>query len=112
MMTGVITALCCVAVISACGASFSRRSEGARTAWAGIAAMAYLALAVAYAIMSEWPLAGLETAFAAYWAWMWWRNRRKRKRPLRALGNKARARLAEMIANMPGPGPVLRPVPA
>lgn len=45
--------------------------------------------------------------------WLWWHGRggRKRKRPLRALGHKARARLAAMARNMPKPGPLLRPVP-
>ena len=42
---------------------------------------------------------------------LWWWSRRKRKRSLRALGNKARARLAAMIRNMPERRPVLRPVP-
>lgn len=42
---------------------------------------------------------------------LWWLSRRKRKRSLKALGSKARARLAAMVKNMPTPGPVLRPVP-
>ena len=42
---------------------------------------------------------------------LWWWSRRKRKRTLAALGNKARARLAAMLRNMPKPGPVLKPVP-
>lgn len=43
---------------------------------------------------------------------LWWRSRRKRrKRSLKALGHKARARLAAMARNMPRPAPVLRPVP-
>jgi hypothetical protein len=42
---------------------------------------------------------------------LWWWSRRKRKRSLRALGAKARARLAAMVSKIPKPGPVLRPVP-
>jgi membrane protein implicated in regulation of membrane protease activity len=42
---------------------------------------------------------------------LWWWSRRKRKRSPKALGHKARARLAAMIRNMPKPGPALRPVP-
>lgn len=42
---------------------------------------------------------------------LWWLSRRKRKRSLKALGHKARARLAAMLRSMPKPGPVLRPVP-
>jgi peptidoglycan/LPS O-acetylase OafA/YrhL len=43
---------------------------------------------------------------------LWWLSRRKGKRKaLKALGNKARARLAAMARNMPRPSPVRRPVP-
>jgi hypothetical protein len=41
----------------------------------------------------------------------WWSRRKRKKRSLKALGHKARARLAALAANMPRPGPVLRPVP-
>jgi hypothetical protein len=41
----------------------------------------------------------------------WWSRRKRRKGALKALGHKARARLAALVENMPKPGPVLRPVP-
>lgn len=40
---------------------------------------------------------------------LWWWSRRKRKRSLKALGAKARARLAVMVKNMPRPSPRLVP---
>lgn len=40
---------------------------------------------------------------------LWWWSRRKRKRSLKALGHKARARLAAMVKNMPRPSPRLVP---
>lgn len=50
------------------------------------------------------------SALAALAVWLWTR-RKDLKRALRALGHKARARLAAMARNMPRPSPVLRPVP-
>jgi hypothetical protein len=41
----------------------------------------------------------------------WWSRRRGKRKALKALGAKARARVAAMVKNMPKPGPVLRPVP-
>jgi hypothetical protein len=45
---------------------------------------------------------------------LWWWSRRKRKRSLKLLGSKARARLAAMLRNMPRLSPRLVPqgVPA
>lgn len=43
---------------------------------------------------------------------LWWNSRRKRKRSLKLLGAKARARLAAMTRNMPRPSPRLVRVPA
>jgi hypothetical protein len=69
--------------------------------------------AVLYALQGDGLQAALNVGVAGYWAWLWWQQwrRRRRKRSLRALGHKARARLAALAANMPRPGPVLRPVP-
>jgi len=55
--------------------------------------------------VASWAASGLTGLI------LWWWSRRKRKRSLKALGHKARARLAAMARNMPKPGPVLRPVP-
>jgi hypothetical protein len=40
---------------------------------------------------------------------LWWWSRRKRRRSLKALGHKARARLAALVRNMPRPAPRLVP---
>jgi hypothetical protein len=79
---------------------------------AGTTAVIAAVLALLYALHGNWPGAVANAGVAAFWAWIWWHHgRRRRKRSLRALGNKARARLAAMARNMPRPGPVLRPVP-
>jgi len=77
----------------------------------GLACAAEAVLAVLDALDQAWIASAIAFAVAAIWFWMWWRKRKKRKRSLKALGHKARARLAAMARNMPRPGPVLRPVP-
>lgn len=104
-------------VLAVCGAGgylIAERGNPVAAKWfCAVAAVAYLILAVLFALAREWPLSGLDTAFAAFYGWLWWnrRNRRGRRRSLRSLGAKSRARLAAMAAKMPKPGPVLRPVP-
>lgn len=104
-----------VAVVACCafGHGFSR-GRGNLSAAAGFAALACAAetiLAAIDAMDRDWLASAIALAVAAFWFWIWRRNRGNRKRSLRALGNKARARLAAMARNMPKPGPVLRPVP-
>jgi hypothetical protein len=78
----------------------------------GMTAIAYAALALYYALHGDVIGASACGAIAAIWARSWWRGpRKRRKRSLKALGHKARARLAAMARSMPRPGPVLRPVP-
>lgn len=62
-------------------------------------------------VSGEWPHVAGWGASGLLALVLWWWSRRRRKRSLKALGSKARARLAAMVRNMPKPGPVLRPVP-
>jgi hypothetical protein len=78
---------------------------------AGMTAVLAGLLALLYALQGDWPQAVLSAGVAAMWARLWWSGRKRKKRSLRALGNKARARLAALARNMPRPGPVLRPAP-
>ncbi len=79
-------------------------------------AAAWLGLACFIAVI--WLTAGVAasglgaslSALIALAVWLWTR-RKDMKRAVRALGNKARARLAAMARSMPRPGPALRPVP-
>ena len=107
--------LCAIAVaaiaVVARGLAAGRGDAEGAARWAGIAAAAYGSEALAAAAGGDWMTAAVGAALAAFWFWLWRRGRRNRKRSLRALGNKARARLAAMAGNMPKPGPVLRPVP-
>lgn len=107
--------ICTVAItvfcVSAEAVATARGDAKAATAWAGIAVAAYGAEALFDAMGGEWWACGVSAALAAFWFWTWRRGRKNRKRSLKALGNKARARLAEMPRNMPKPGTVLRPVP-
>jgi hypothetical protein len=91
----------------------ARRNSVAEAAWDLAAAVSYTALIPLNALTGDWPGAVL-AAFLAVFAWVvWWvdRHGRRKRRSLKALGSKARARLASMLRNMPRPGPVLRPVP-
>lgn len=60
-------------------------------------------------IAGAWPEAASSGASVLLALVLWWYSRRKRKRSLRQLGNKARARLAAMARNMPRPSPRLVP---
>lgn len=89
-----------------------RRSPGLE-AWNLAAAVTCTELAVLFALAGAIGLAVALVGLAALRWWLWWKGRRgkRRKRSLKALGHKARARLAALAANMPRPGPALRPVP-
>jgi hypothetical protein len=91
-----------------------RRHAAAGEPWDWAAAVVFTALAPLSAITGDRAGAGI-AAFLAAASWLaWWLGRRggrRRRRSPRALGHKARARLAAMARNMPRPGPVLRPVP-
>jgi small basic protein len=80
---------------------------------AGMVALTAGVLALLYAFQGDWLAAVLLAFVAVLWGRLWWQSwrRRKKKRSLRALGHKARARLAALARNMPRPGPVLRPAP-
>lgn len=98
-------------VLATCAAAGTGRIALAHTL-TGLTAVAYALLALYWAFHGAPIAAGACGVIAAIWARWWWRDRRKRrKRSLKALGHKARARLAAMARNMPRPGPVLRPVP-
>lgn len=62
----------------------------------------------------SWPWSILSYATAVVLAWLWWRNRKRRKRVLDALGAKSRAlrdALVRRTREAAQPRPVLRPVP-
>jgi len=56
-----------------------------------------------WATVAAWGVSGLTGLV------LWWWSRRKRKRSLKAIGGKARARLAAMVRNMPRLSPRLVP---
>lgn len=98
-------------ILAACAATGTGRIALAHIL-TGLTAAAYALLALYWAFHGAPVAAGACAVIAVIWAWWWWQGRRKRrKRSLKALGHKARARLAAMARNMPKPGPVLRPVP-
>ena len=69
-------------------------------------------LAVLYALHGDGTRAAGNAGIAVFWAWLWWQlRRRKRRRSLRALGEKTRAVFAALARNMPRPGPAVRPAP-
>jgi len=91
----------------------SRHPEAAR-ALSLAAASTYTALSALNAVEGDRTDSGLAAFLAVIWWLNWWLDRRggrRKKRSLRQLGHKARARLAAMARSMPRPGPVLRPVP-
>jgi hypothetical protein len=79
--------------------------------WAagGFGGAAFSGLAAPYT--GWWPGPAAYGASGLLGLVLWWHSRRKRKRSLKALGNKARARLAALARNMPRPSPARRPVP-
>lgn len=76
-------------------------------AYGGFGGMAASALSAASTGWWPAPLAYGASGLAGLVLW-WW-SRRKRKRSLRQLGRKAKARLAAMIRSMPRPSPRLVP---
>lgn len=94
-----------------------RRAEGlppppapgffAQWAWGGLGGTITSALSAIGT--GEWVIVASFGASALTGTVLWWYSRRKRKRSLRQLGNKARARLAAMARNMPRPSPRLVP---
>ena len=104
-----------LSVISAwlCGNAVGRRQYAKAATWAAGTAVILGVASAIDAAAGQWPAAAIYGAGTAGWAWIAWKNwrRRKRKRSLKALGHRARARLAAMLRSMPKPGPALRPVP-
>ena len=73
-----------------------------------------LAIAAGNFLIHNWIWVGLNGACALWCLIDWWRDRRKRKRALRALGAKSRALLAALARKareVAQPRPVLRPAP-
>ena len=88
------------------------RDTPARYAWWALAdALGGVAM---LGVHITWEAAAI-FAFAAFWLWKWWKSyRRKRKKALRELGYKARARVADLVSKQREawkPRPVLRPAP-
>lgn len=71
-----------------------------------------LSLAVGFALEGNvsWAALGFAGVFLIG-VWLWRNRSRGKRRPLKALGYKARARLAAMLRAMPKPGPARRPAP-
>jgi len=96
-------------------ASGLQRAQGMQAAGTGFYRQWLSAAAGAGAVaaaLRDWPAVASFAVSGMLALILWWLSRRrKRKRAVKALGHKARARLAAMIRNMPKPGPVLRPVP-
>jgi hypothetical protein len=69
---------------------------------------------LAYLVVPHWLLACIGIGHMAFGAWLWWLDRRKRKRAPALAGAKSRARIAALVrkAREAGrPRKVLRPVP-
>jgi hypothetical protein len=81
-----------------------------RHVFAGACAAVLAAIGLTRVLAHDWPAAGASLGWALLWFWLWWRWRRgKRRKALRALGAKARARLAAMLRRMPRAAPRLVP---
>jgi hypothetical protein len=96
-----------------CGLNVTDR-PGRAAVWAAGCAASFGSCAAVDVAQGYWPEAVIHAAAAAalaWFSWWLWRRRKRKRKALRALGHKARARLAAMVRNMPKPGPVLRPVP-
>src|SRR6266851_2375234 len=79
----------------------------------GCLAVSLTAGAASSAVAGDLRWAVLLTPSAAWYAWLWWRNRRRRDRAPRSYGQKSRDRLAALIARYrkaARPRPLLRPV--
>jgi hypothetical protein len=86
------------------------RQSPALEGWNLAAALPCTALVPVFALAGDWPGVIPVGALAALRWWLWLRGpRRRRKRSLRALGNKALRALAVMLRNMPKPAPRVFP---
>lgn len=110
-MTLIVSALWLLAGVCAAVSAFLRGVPV--LPWRLASALVYTALVPLNALTGDWFGVGLASFLAVAWWLNWWfgRRGRRKKRSLKALGHKARARLAAMLRNMPRPDPVLRPVP-
>jgi hypothetical protein len=88
-----------------------RHGIALRGTWIDLAGAAAYGMAVPLAaLVRDWAAAGGDAGLAVFWLWLWWRGRRgKRRRALKAIGDKTRAVLAAMAGNMPRAAP--RPAP-
>jgi O-antigen/teichoic acid export membrane protein len=78
-------------------------------------------LVVGYTLSAIWSAASGDVAgavfgsfLAALFAWLWWRNRRRRDRAPRSIGDKTRRIIAALVAKVreaAKPRPALRPAP-
>jgi hypothetical protein len=110
----ILTVVNIVAAVSYLGASAlagltGRDHRPILAAWAGATALLF----VIGLVVPDHSWTGFDLGAAAIAAWLLWR-RRKRKRALRELGAKSRARLAALVRKAresAKPRPVLRPVP-
>jgi len=110
-VTGMTAVTVCAAILET-GCVIAASAMPSRRGWALAVAVTAGLKSALEAVTGHWVLAPADAAVAAAWLWIWL-NRRggRRKRSLRQLGHKARARLAALARNMPKPGPVLRPAP-
>ncbi len=71
-------------------------------------------IAAGWALVPDWFLAAFAGIVTVVCLWTWWRRNKERRRALRELGARSRARIAAMVTRMrERPArPVLRPVPA
>jgi hypothetical protein len=77
--------------------------------WTCCGACGTAGAAVSAAVGGGWLYVASWGASALLGLILWWLSRRNRKRSLKLLGAKARARLAAMLRNMPRPSPRLVP---
>lgn len=110
-----LTSVALVPAFAACSAmAFLAQARGRPSleAWNLASALTSTALSLSFALDgNEQP--AVVVGVLAVLRWRIWRRgpRGKLRRALRALGAKARAKLAAMARNMPKPGLVLQPVP-
>lgn len=114
-MTGIFWAAMCFAfpplhALVVCCARRVPSGDGRFFAdWARGGAGGTAGAALAAAVSGGWLYVASWGASALLGLILWWLSRRQRKRSLRQLGNKARARLAAMLRNMPSLSPRLVP---
>jgi hypothetical protein len=115
-----VTALSCsifLAALAAAGCAVgmiradTRGKHALAASFAGLTAASFAVAAILSALNRHPAESAAYAAMAAVYFWLWRWNRPRRRRSLKALGHKAKARVADMLRNMPKPGPVPRPVP-